>query len=1260
MSCPETRSVGVSPRKLIDANCLAHCLALPITSLFENKVEKRHTREQPGCTYVLTSFCPCNNTLVVQHSTATIDRIRHHSPSATCSHYSLGLVSAMPAARTVFKQCKCEECLERDTNGIRIDARVMPAHLKRVQDERSRCKVDPSKDLAGHLFALTLTDDGPDPNATADKLWKSRAQYQKAGPSSDVVAGSLATLQISDITNSLSRLQLHDAPSAYPLIAHDTSSGTRPPGEPRTVSQSSSHPSTSIIAGRRLPKKDRHRCTVKALEILSNVEARSQRCSRLLLDNSNECIPSTIRQELELLRRATEGVKRDHDLVNSRKRDIIADLDKLEAQLRLHEPLESFSTDPVLFKIDDQHRPPVEHMDVVAQVATLIGVVCSVIMGVAERGGNFIMNALSLLLYLVFQRNDGTLSISHENVLRQIPSTMQSALSKFSLTSKVVPYAVCNCHCTYRPTYVPGSATPCYPAQCTNHLTPETICGEELLDILPNGERRPKKTYSYHDFNDYLANLLGRKEIETMMDQACDDLAQSLSSPLPRFVKNPFEAQFLRAFGGPETGKLFIDRGDEGRYAFALHVDFFNPEGMTQRGASTSSGIISMACLNLPLDVRYKPENMYLAGIIPGPKQPSLESLNHYIRPLIADLAVSWERGVRYSSTANHRNGRVTRSAIALVVCDLPAARHLAALAGTGSHFFCAACSCYHKLNYGRVDFENWVLRDKDKLRCYAEQWRDAPTSAERERLFKQYGVRYTELWRLPYWDPARQLVVDSMHCLLEGLVQHHMRTLLSLTTETTSPTQSTLPAFHYNFETLDLDVASSLYMTTKEVGQVSAIHALLVAQVPGDAFQVTASLEKLQDSLVHKNKSSLRYVCHSLGCVPEKKTRPFKVDYAKALVQWRTQQPLVADANMDIRDCSSKQALERIRSVIRTTAVPSWLGSVPKNFGDTSAGVIKADEWRSLVTVYIPIALISLWANPEAGLKPTLDHTMSLVSAIHLACARTMTVERASAYRQNIASYVKNLKQFYPTFNLRPNHHAAFHVYDYLLLFGPVHSWWTFPFERLIGVLQRLPSNHKSGELETSMLQSFLKGAKLRGWMSRSDCPPIIRECKVLLDRAYRTPDNIDNDGDEVGVPTSKATNIPEDLHALIGQRKAVMRARLKHSPGVYYCQSSTHVGNSLILFYPQGNQSLSPVPGSIKFIYESEGSWLFAVQRQRPLTVASTDPYAAYPHFPAKLYSPVLEEKLETVRVAWAVGHYARWTVSSEHAVVLSLCRD
>lgn len=147
----------------------------------------------------------------------------------------------------------------------------------------------------------------------------------------------------------------------------------------------------------------------------------------------------------------------------------------------------------------------------------------------------------------------------------------------------------------------------------------------------PSSEHCPKKTFLYYDFNNYLANLLSQHNIKSTMDQACDDLFHSVSSPPPHVVQNPFKAHFL----GSDPSKLFVDRGEEGRYLFTLHVDFFNLEGIHVHGASMSLGIISMACLDLPLDIQYKPENLYLAGIIPRPKQPSLENLNHYICPLV-------------------------------------------------------------------------------------------------------------------------------------------------------------------------------------------------------------------------------------------------------------------------------------------------------------------------------------------------------------------------------------------------------------------------------------------------------------------------------------------------------------------------------------------------------------------------------------------------------------------------------------------------
>ena len=37
-------------------------------------------------------------------------------------------------------------------------------------------------------------------------------------------------------------------------------------------------------------------------------------------------------------------------------------------------------------------------------------------------------------------------------------------------------------------------------------------------------------------------------------------------------------------------------------------------------------------------------------------------------------------------------------------------------------------------------------------------------------------------------------------------------------------------------------------------------------------------------------------------------------------------------------------------------------------------------------------------------------------------------------------------------------------HIYEFLDLWGPVYHWWCFPFERLIGSLQRLPTNNLFG----------------------------------------------------------------------------------------------------------------------------------------------------------------------------------------------------
>ena len=168
---------------------------------------------------------------------------------------------------------------------------------------------------------------------------------------------------------------------------------------------------------------------------------------------------------------------------------------------------------------------------------------------------------------------------------------------------------------------------------------------------------------------------------------------------------------------------------------------------------------------------------------------------------------------------------------------------------------------------------------------------------------------------------------------------------------------------------------------------------------------------------------------------------------------------------------------MRHIQRVIKETTIPSWLRSVPKNFGEVRAGTLKADKWRTLSTIYLPLALVSLWGEGSTyrshelvHLWNILDNTMALVSAIRIACSCTMTQSRIIAYRTCITTWLSTLPNALPAAKPRPNCHMACHIYDYLKFFGPVCSWWCFPFERLIGHLQRLPINHKFG----SSLQSF------------------------------------------------------------------------------------------------------------------------------------------------------------------------------------------
>jgi hypothetical protein len=89
--------------------------------------------------------------------------------------------------------------------------------------------------------------------------------------------------------------------------------------------------------------------------------------------------------------------------------------------------------------------------------------------------------------------------------------------------------------------------------------------------------------------------------------------------------------------------------------------------------------------------------------------------------------------------------------------------------------FFCSYCLlALHDID--NLDQNQWPPRDVDAHRKHACSYRDAPTLEERQHIFDQFGVRWTELLRLPYWDPISFTAVESMHILYLRILRYHCR----------------------------------------------------------------------------------------------------------------------------------------------------------------------------------------------------------------------------------------------------------------------------------------------------------------------------------------------------------------------------------------------------------------------------------------------------------------------------------------------------
>ncbi|PIL35294.1 hypothetical protein GSI_02019 [Ganoderma sinense ZZ0214-1] len=688
------------------------------------------------------------------------------------------------------------------------------------------------------------------------------------------------------------------------------------------------------------------------------------------------------------------------------------------------------------------------------------------------------------------------LSSAQKAVVDSVPRDIQTVLSHLGIEPDVIRFASCpSCSQTYPPNE--SAVDDPYPRTCTFTETDKPVCGTPLVRKVAhaptskNKEARftyaPLRPYPYRPLFSWIASLFSRVESETMIESAWD---RSTPSPGPRWF-DILQAPALRNFRAPDGAFYWQQPEGATHLVFGLFIDWFNPGGNKKAGKARSIGAIYLVCYNLPPALRFRPENICLLGIIPGPSEPSLHQLNHFLRPLVDEFLVLWHSGIRLTRTALHAGGRLVRAVIIPLICDLPALRKAAGFAGHSSNHFCSFCL----LKRSRMNdlSRPWPSRTWKEHVDIATRWRDAPTEAVRKEIFEEHGVRWSELLRLPYWDPTRYAVVDAMHNLFLGELKHHCTEVWGIDVKDKVSTSKQTP--HSPSE------------------QQKWLDRLVVALRKGTLSAV-----------MQPRKGYLVAVAQLNGVVPQAKLT--KRDYAKALLQWvRTHSaydlqvpPVLCKDTTDFHlaknahDISKYRVLtpniiEQLRNDIMTTYLPSWMERPPANFGSAAHGKLKADHWRTVCSVSMVITLVRIWASSTTpGDKLLLDNFIHLVIAADLATRHSMDPERARLFDEHMLAYLQTLRALFEH-DLVPNHHLSLHLASCLLLFGPVRGWWAYPFERYNGIIQRLNTNNHIAEIPLTFMRLFYAGAELRCSISATNWPDFVQYRKVLeaFDDVYK-----------------------------------------------------------------------------------------------------------------------------------------------------------
>jgi hypothetical protein len=134
---------------------------------------------------------------------------------------------------------------------------------------------------------------------------------------------------------------------------------------------------------------------------------------------------------------------------------------------------------------------------------------------------------------------------------------------------------------------------------------------------------------------------------------------------------------------------------------------------------------------------------------------------------------------------------------------------------------------------------------------------------------------------------------------------------------------------------------------------------------------------------------------------------------------------------------------------------LPSDIGRIPPKIaiGNDGFSNLTADQWKTFIMIY---STSILWDMLDDNDRKILGH---FVRACNLLVARFITDDDLKEAQERLKDMAYLIEYTYGPEFITSNIHLALHIPDCCRDYGPIYSFWLFPFERLNGYIGKFTS---------------------------------------------------------------------------------------------------------------------------------------------------------------------------------------------------------